>query len=734
MAFRKSVNKVKLNEEEQKHVKQCYICNEVFKDPRLLECYHTFCFACIEEYLEANSRGNEFKCPLCKTDTKVPENGASDFERNCFVGDIRESDAEDGKEKICCDVCGEKSKAKSFCYECNQRLCSFCVSFHEKLQATREHNVAGIDESGVRKVKRKRKCVTHDKNELQYFCEDCNLLICIDCNMTQHKLHKCRNIVDVADEFRQQLATEVSKEEYGQHLQTLSNYSNTMKKKQQVNEGKEGELMRAVEQQFEAFQNVLENIKMDFISEISDTGMSNESNEKEGRNSVERKFKSFAALYFFSKLLLQQGDDTAVVAYTVQLRQRLETLSSANGDRKGATSQENVVFEAGTLDMKLVKELFGKLNDPGDDKEDADSPVDEGSEGKPVCVCKFDSPPGDCVVSGIAPTDDGMAWVCMGAEAVVHLFTPNGKCTQTVEFSHSLDDITFMNGRGYVTSNAAKMVRTVDDKGRKSLYTKTDMCVRGITSESGTNRILIGCVANDAFFDVKHDDKSAIFCIKKDGISNMPANSDITYPARMAMDNRGNTIISDWVRQAVVIQNERGKTIAIYKGAQGELNPRGVCVDKDGNIYVVDTETETIQLLNPAGEYQKDLLTKKDGLGGPWAIACDSKQRLWVGSQDGTIMLFDVADIGSVEKGKGAKSSNAESVNSGKNSRGSSKNSNDKSGSATPDQQKGRNGSSNRNKSRSDSDAKGRYESRDGQSRGSSGSNDSRKVRSRSDH
>ncbi|XP_033757676.1 uncharacterized protein LOC117340035 [Pecten maximus] len=729
MAFRKAVNKAKLSEEEQKHVRECFICNEEFKDPRLLECYHTFCFECVKEYIDANCKGDSFRCPLCKTESKLPENGPEAFEKNCFVGDVREGQG-DGKVKHSCDVCGEKSKAASFCYECNQKLCKFCVTFHEKLQATKDHNVAGLDESGARKVKRKPKCPAHDKNELQYFCEECKELICIDCNMTSHKRHKSRDVVEVADEFRRELALEINKDEYFQHLECLSDYSKNIKKKHDANAGREDKLMNSFEEQLEAFQKVLNDIKLDFISEISDTGMASETEEKDGRNTMERRFKSFAAIYFFSQLLLDQADDTAVVSHTVSLRKRLEILSADNGSKNNTPKEGGIVFEPGNLDKAILKELFGKLRDPDMEEEEnrKSNAQKEESNGKPEFVYKFDCPPGDCVVSGIAPTDSDAAWVCVGAESTVHLFTVEGKCEKTVMFSHVLDDVTFMSGRGYITSNGANMVRTVDTTGRKSVYTKAEMCIRGIVADTTKNIIFAGCVENDAFFDVKPGDISSILSIEKGkGITSIPMSRDVPYPARLALNGTGNIVISDWVAQAVMIQDDAGKVMACYKGDKdnsgnkSDFNPRGICVDDDGNIYVVNIDTDTIEMLDSSGKYLKDILDTGDELSSPWSVACDKSNRLWIGSQNGNIMIFSLSEQNGTEKEQTAEttnSGNGRGSTSGSSGRSQSRNGNDQSGSSTPDQR-------NLSRNKSGSETSSKDGSRDGHSRASTGSNNS---------
>jgi hypothetical protein len=40
----------------------CSICQEIFVDPRLLQCSHTYCYKCMEKIASANK--DQFECPF----------------------------------------------------------------------------------------------------------------------------------------------------------------------------------------------------------------------------------------------------------------------------------------------------------------------------------------------------------------------------------------------------------------------------------------------------------------------------------------------------------------------------------------------------------------------------------------------------------------------------------------------------------------------------------------------
>lgn len=47
---------------------ECVICTEVFKEPTMTKCGHTFCKDCISEVVSRMKT-----CPVCKTDLKPDE-------------------------------------------------------------------------------------------------------------------------------------------------------------------------------------------------------------------------------------------------------------------------------------------------------------------------------------------------------------------------------------------------------------------------------------------------------------------------------------------------------------------------------------------------------------------------------------------------------------------------------------------------------------------------------------
>ena len=60
---------------------ECSICMEVYTDPRVLPCGHTFCRQCIEAF-------GELACPVCREGFRLPNVGVVGLPKNFALLDI----------------------------------------------------------------------------------------------------------------------------------------------------------------------------------------------------------------------------------------------------------------------------------------------------------------------------------------------------------------------------------------------------------------------------------------------------------------------------------------------------------------------------------------------------------------------------------------------------------------------------------------------------------------------
>lgn len=97
-----------------------------------------------------------------------------------------------------CQICRLKNKKKNasmYCSSCSLPLCKQCAEQHKTTKVTADHYVLKNSEKKV-----EQNCSKHDFAEVQYFCEKCSQLICVNCTMIEHKNHE---MVDLNEKIRE---------------------------------------------------------------------------------------------------------------------------------------------------------------------------------------------------------------------------------------------------------------------------------------------------------------------------------------------------------------------------------------------------------------------------------------------------------------------------------------------------------------------------------------------------
>ena len=174
---------------------QCPICLCVLRDPKELDCSHTFCQKCLTNTLRCSSRVNEIKCAICRDTTRVLNGNVVNLRTNLplkrLVDDVIHS-------RQICDMCveaGESIRAIEYCCECGKNMCTDCLQRHNTWKPNLNHQVVKVEDIREgRVVLEKKVCCqeeVHKSDKLEEVCTDvcitCKKLICTRCRMLYHE-------------------------------------------------------------------------------------------------------------------------------------------------------------------------------------------------------------------------------------------------------------------------------------------------------------------------------------------------------------------------------------------------------------------------------------------------------------------------------------------------------------------------------------------------------------------
>ena len=189
----------------------CPICYELYKKPKYLPCYHSYC----EECLVKLQNGSDITCPECRITSAIPPGGIKQLPNNFFINRIVDEVALKekvaGEEEVRCDFCIRDDAAVVLCLDCSSFLCSHCHESHKYSRDYQGHSMSQLKElreekksSNVRPKSKPMLCQEHEM-ELIFYCDTCEQLVCHYCTTTAHHGHNHNTVKKLAVKHREEL-------------------------------------------------------------------------------------------------------------------------------------------------------------------------------------------------------------------------------------------------------------------------------------------------------------------------------------------------------------------------------------------------------------------------------------------------------------------------------------------------------------------------------------------------
>jgi len=169
----------------------CGLCNDTLAHPRVLSCLHVFCLGCLEKVCDG---GERLVCPTCQSVTTAPPPMLlPDYALHRLLENPLD-------ETISCTACKTRDVgAVARCMDCAKSLCPHCVMAHQYMHCFEGHRVVTLAELAQRDDGPVT-CLVHKQQTLKYFCNTCQVPICIDCTMLDHPkgIHELENLNEAA--------------------------------------------------------------------------------------------------------------------------------------------------------------------------------------------------------------------------------------------------------------------------------------------------------------------------------------------------------------------------------------------------------------------------------------------------------------------------------------------------------------------------------------------------------
>jgi len=274
-------------------------------------------------------------CPVCRKELEIPDEGLEELPHNFFLQNLIDSREALGKpaDEALCESCEKDSDetegniplATMYCVDCNQKLCKRCSRPHRAWKGgPHQLNELGADLSNELIQQHGSYCEQHADKQLELYCFDCKINVCMKCLAVEHTQHRCREIEKVAEDFVKSSKADmhqVSKRIFEFHAATTQTDDGENKLKRAVQDVKtsvkeRGEaLKRAIDRQVENLFGQLETFERASQKEVA--------NRRDGLELGIVAMESFTA---YSRELMSKGSACDITRAACELHARADEL------------------------------------------------------------------------------------------------------------------------------------------------------------------------------------------------------------------------------------------------------------------------------------------------------------------------------------------------------------------------------------------------------------------------
>ncbi|XP_022099160.1 uncharacterized protein LOC110983856 isoform X2 [Acanthaster planci] len=177
----------------------CSLCQDVYKEPKILDCMHSFCEKCLKKYVGKRRGTAQISCPDCRQEMRLPRQGIRGLTTNhLLIAKVAASPKEkvtkahsEGEEKVMCEIYDVETGARHCCLDHMQLICDNCQKVHSRIAAISNHPITTMEDirqekEGLAKRDDGSLCPDHNGKKKKFYCETCEEFICQDCTTEDH--------------------------------------------------------------------------------------------------------------------------------------------------------------------------------------------------------------------------------------------------------------------------------------------------------------------------------------------------------------------------------------------------------------------------------------------------------------------------------------------------------------------------------------------------------------------
>nr|XP_022341351.1 protein PML-like [Crassostrea virginica] len=544
-------------------------------------------------------------------------------------------------------VCGTEDcqqNGQFYCNDCHRPLCEQCREEHLKNLDTKTHEIVPY------RYRKQRlpveNCKHHPTRNIDIFCKECKIPLCSKCSTKdEHQGHKFDDLEDIYAEEYALWQGEFSKiQKY--FLPTTQVLKNDIEK--DVTEIKK--IMESIRTSMNAEAESLKNLVDEVTTEKKKHTRTMEKSLLEMLKSQETIYDDYIA--YLGKMndefqeYLSLTNKKLLFSETLRIKTIPETTRPVPPVfTKGKFSKDDISKLLGSVNVPNIKPEKRKLQpmeavttymkstekqlEQTKEKSNMKQTLSLSSS---VTKVREYSVPGVDSACHVSVDKSGRLWVSDWSNLVQTDLQRNPLQKIQTRGGYAGYHTATQDGDLIYTDKDKKVIYRITPDKRITEFIKTgDWTPYSVHSSRINGDILVGMI-KDGEVKVTRYSKAGkeIQNIQRDN-QGQELYSDPHY---ITENINGDICTSDFNKYAVVVVNNSGQHRFSYTGQGLVFGPWGICTDVLGHILVCDANSNTVHLLDQDGGFLSVILSLQKGIKSPRGVCVDEENNLYVGQSD----------------------------------------------------------------------------------------------------
>ena len=536
-----------------------------------------------------------------------------------------------------CGPCSEKNKrlaAEKYCWDCEEKLCTECTEWHLRWKAFRSHHVIDLSSVGSRiPSSSKINCEIHTDVQIDYFCSQHDVLCCRACLSDSHR--SCESVLPLdsaSKDVKNSSLLSDTLEEQDYMTETLQKIEENRDENQKLLKQKKSLIIKQISEAKSKVIKYLDEIEERLITEVESVQKKNEEKINKEKHNICQLTSILKDNKQELEFLKDHGSNNQLF---LTLRKQITIIQKTDKkihDMSSAINEIDMEFkEIKNVNIETIGSL-SQITRPCPIKYKSMKVQHEQVEvDRSQTLTEFIKEDEINLTRGIhynltdmAVTSDNKLLLCNYYDNKVYIY----KDYKTYE-----DKISFTSRPYCIT------VVPCTDKAVVTLSHERSIQFINTTNNTKDNKINIGeeCGGVTAVKDkiyIGGVNKVIILNIDGSFVRKIATHGDLNY--YLLYNERNDQLLLRQNGRLCCI-NLDGHVIYTYDISGQE----GLAVDQQGHVYISGYDSDDIHRLSPDGTFRDIVLSKHDGVDGPWSITFNNDfTKLFIINRGESVLVY----------------------------------------------------------------------------------------------